>query len=121
VLQFTERIEVSTSLELTAMKLNAFLTASGVRILHQEKGYLQLQSGTLGMMRRWGSNPDRQPLEIDIRFETARLTDPKNGSSRTVRFVSVQATPIGRVSAAELFETRCIRLIQELRAYLLSS
>ena len=121
VLQFKERIEVSTSLELTAMKLDAFLTASSVRIMHQEHGHLQLQAGTLGMMRRWGSSIERQPVEIEIRFETARLTDPKSEESRTIRFVSVLATPVGRVPDIGTFETRCIRLVQELRAYLLSS
>ena len=121
VLQFTERIAVSTSLELTAMKLNAFLTAFDVKIVHQEQGHLQLRMGSLGIRKRWGNTLDRQPLEIDIRFETVRKTDPKTGQAKTLRFVSVLAIPVGKIPDVATFETRCIRLLQELRAYLLSS
>ncbi len=120
-LQFTETVPVSTSLELTAMKLNAFLSSQNVRITHQERGVIKLQSGGLGLLGCWGSTPARQPVNIDIRFETTRNTDLKTGHSKTLRFVVVTIVPVGRVSDADMFESRCIALMQHLRSYLLSS
>ncbi|MEZ6062671.1 MAG: diguanylate cyclase [Planctomycetaceae bacterium] len=120
-LQFRESIPVSTSLELTAMKLNAFLATQDARITHQEHGAMNLQCGSLGLLGCWGSTVARQPVSVDIRFETARNTDTKTGNAKTLRFVVVTAVPVGRVTDVDTFETRCTMLMQQLRAYLLSS
>ena len=121
VLLYSEIIDVSTSLELTAIKLNAFLTASGIKVLSQEHGFLRLQSGRAGFSRRWGDVPERQPVAIEVHFETQRRTDPLSEQQKTVHFVSITMQPVGRQPDPAVFEARCSRLIQELRAYLLSS
>ncbi|MBL8818877.1 MAG: diguanylate cyclase [Planctomyces sp.] len=119
--EFNDRISVSTSLELTGLKMQAFLAESGVQVLSQEQGTIRLKIGTLGFTRRWGSTRNRQPLEIEIRFEAIRGTSPIDGKPRTNRFVCVKARPVGKVPDLETFSQRCIVLIRELRAYLLSS
>ena len=119
-LQFRDEIQMSTSLELTAMKLNAFISASDVKLLHQEHGHLRLQTGSLGFTRRWGSTPERQAIEIDVKFETTRVQDPKTGEARTKRCVSVVITPLGKAPSEVVFELRCLQLMVQLRSYLLA-
>ncbi len=121
VLLYTDSIDVSTSLELTAIKLNAFLTAAGIDVKAQQQGYLRLQSGRCGLTRKWGTTPDRQPVTIEVHFETQRRTDPKTGAQKTIHYVSVTMQPIGRIPSPDVFDARCTRLIHEMRAYLLSS
>ena len=121
MLLYSETIDVSTSLELTAIKLNAFLTASDIKVKSQEPGILRLQAGHSGFSRRWGSTPDRQPVAIEVHFETQLQTDPKSGKQKTVRFVAVTMQPVGRLPDPAVFDARCSGLIQEMRAYLLSS
>ena len=121
VLLYSEIIDVSTSLELTAIKLNAFLSATDIAVKSQEQGFLRLQSGRSGFSRRWGDVPQRQPVAIEINFETQRQTDHGSGRQKTIHFVSVTMQPVGRPPEPDLFETRCNRLVQEMRAYLLSS
>jgi diguanylate cyclase (GGDEF)-like protein len=120
-LEFRERIEVSTSLELTAMKLHAFIREYNVEVLKQDTAQMKIRIGRLGFTRRWGSTIDRQPLEIEVQFETARLAESQDSRSRTIRLVSIVATPYGRPPEAEVFAHRCGILMRELRAYLLGS
>jgi diguanylate cyclase (GGDEF)-like protein len=120
-LEFRERIEVSTSLELTAMKLHAFIREYNVEILSQDHAQMKIRIGKLGFTRRWGNTTDRQPLEIDVQFETTRSAKSANTKSKTVRLVSVVAIPYGRVPEVEIFAHRCGVLMRELRAYLLGS
>ena len=121
LLLYTESIDVSTSLELTAIKLNAFLTAANIVVKSQQQGYLRLQSGRCGLTRKWGDTPDRQPVTIEVHFEAQRRTDPKTGNQKTIHFVSVTMQPIGRHPDPGVFDARCARIVQEMRAYLLSS
>ncbi|MCA9061278.1 MAG: diguanylate cyclase, partial [Planctomycetaceae bacterium] len=60
---FQDSIEVSTSLELTGMKLKAFLKEHEVRILAQDQAVIRFREGTLGFTRRWGTTPDRQAVD----------------------------------------------------------
>jgi len=121
VLLYSETIDVSTSLELTAIKLDAFLIASDITVKSQEQGFLSLQSGRSGFTRRWGKTSERQPVAIEIQFETQRQPDSKSGRQKTIHFVSVTMQPVGRFPDQETFEARCSCLIRELRSYLLSS
>ena len=120
-LEFRERIEVSTSLELTAMKLHAFIREHKVEILSQENAQMKMRVGKLGFTRRWGSTTDRQPLEIDVQFETTRSSEGPDAKSKTMRLVAIVAVPHGRVPDPEMFAHRCGILMRELRAYLLGS
>jgi len=121
VMLYTDSIDVSTSLELTAIKLKAFLTAANIDVKSQEQGYLRLQSGRCGLTRKWGDTPERQPVTIEVHFETQRRTDPKSGNQKTIHYVSVTMQPVGRLPDPEVFGARCTRIIQEMRAYLLST
>ena len=121
MLLYSESIDVSTSLELTAIKIDAFLIAADIDVKSQEQGFLRLQAGRCGFTRKWGSTPERQPVAIVLNFESQRQTDPKSGRHKTVHFVSVTMQPVGRLPDPAVFETRCNCLLRELRAYLLSS
>ncbi|MEZ6124901.1 MAG: diguanylate cyclase [Planctomycetaceae bacterium] len=122
VLLFAQDIEMSTSLELTAMKLNAFIdAASDIRVTHMEQGHVKLRVGSVGFTKRWGSTPDRQAIEMDIRFETTREADEREGKSKTRRRVSVAIVPVGKAPDAATFELRCLQQMMQLRSYLLGS
>ncbi len=117
---FNQDIKVSTSLELTAMKLNAFIsTVDEIELTHQEQGFLQLRLGYLGFTRRWGSVPERQAIEVDIRFETTREAGNGPHGGKTLRQVAVVIRPLGRVPSKAKFELRCNQVMLQLRSYLL--
>lgn len=103
------------------MKLHAFIREYDVEILKQDTARMTIRIGKLGFTRRWGNTIERQPLEIDIQFETARLAESTDTKSRTVRLVLIVATPYGRAPEADVFAHRCGILMRELRAYLLGS
>ncbi len=118
-LQFSQEIKVSTSLELTAMKLNAFIeVADSTTVLQMEQGHVKLRMGSLGFTKRWGSSSDRQAIEMDVLFETCREPS-KSGESRTRRRITVKITPLGKTPDRSLFETRCHEVMMQLRSYLL--
>lgn len=122
VMMFSQDIDMSTSLELTAMKLNAFIsTVDDIKVTHQEHGHLKLKMGSVGFTRRWGTTPERQAIEMDIRFETMRESDRDSGKGRTRRRVAVAIVPVGKVPDCATFELRCLQVMLQLRSYLLGS
>ena len=122
VLLFSQDIEMSTSLELTAMKLNAFMTTvDDIKVTHQEHGHLKMRMGSVGFTRRWGTTPERQAIEMDIRFETTREADTSNGKGKTRRRVAVAIVPVGKCPDQATFELRCLQVMMQLRSYLLGS
>ncbi|MFY9256298.1 MAG: diguanylate cyclase [Fuerstiella sp.] len=120
VFLFEQDIEVSTSLELTAMKLNAFISSADMKVTHQEQGQLKVRLGQVGFTRKWGSTPERQAIEMDIRFETS-LESRENGHSKTRRRVNVRIIPIGKVPNEATFELRCLQMMMQLRSYLMGA
>lgn len=119
-LQFIEDIELSTSLELTALKIEGFIDAADVNVLHQEQGHLKLVAGELGFFRRWGSTPDSQAVEVEIDFQTTREAADSNGRARTRRQVAVVMKPLGKIPGEEAFKQRCFQLMRLLKSYLQS-
>jgi len=90
-------------------------------VLSQSQGVMKLRLGALGFTRRWGSNPAKQPVEVQISFSTTRSVSAVDGKPKTVRQVSVVMSPLGRISDMDIFTIRCTLLMRELRAYLLGS
>ncbi len=119
-LLFQEDIELSTSLELTAMKIEGFIEAAEVKVLHQVHGHLKLLAGELGFFGRWGSDAESQAVEIEIDFETTREAVDGNGRAKTRRQVSVSMSAVGRVRKQEIFHARCHQLMSLLKCYLQS-
>ena len=119
--EFRETVEVSTSLELTAMKLQAFIREYKAEVLKQEHGVMRIRIGSLGFTRRWGSTTSRQPVNVQISFGTSRSVGVSDGKAKTVHQVSVIVTPHGKVAEADIFVARCGILMREMRAYLLGS
>ena len=121
IMLFSQEIEMSTSLELTAMKLNAFIDASDdIQVKQQEHGQLKVQLGSVGFRRRWGTTPDRQAVEMEIHFQTTRESRD-SGKATTRRAINVTIVPVGKVQDRAIFELRCVQIMQRLRSYLLAS
>ena len=120
-MEFRDQILVSTSLELTAMKLQAFIHEFKADILSQDEANLKIRVGSLRFTGRWGTTPDRQPVDMMISFETTRSVSAADGKPKTIRQIVVVVMPHGREPEQELFSQRCNILMRELRAYLLGS
>ncbi|MEP3479661.1 MAG: diguanylate cyclase [Fuerstiella sp.] len=120
IMRFSDDIELSTSLELTALKIEGFIEAADVKVLHQVQGQLKLVAGELGFFRRWGSGENSQAVEIEIDFETTRDADDGSGRAKTRRQVAVQMAAVGKVPSIEAFEVRCTKLMRLLKSYLQS-
>lgn len=118
VLLFSQDIEMSTSLELTAMKLNAYIDANEVKVAKQEHGQMTLRIGSVGFTRRWGTTPERQAVEMDVRFETTRESQNESGKAKTRRRISVAVVPVGKAPDKATFELRCLQLMMQLKSYL---
>ncbi len=121
VFEFLDQIEVATSLELTAMKLHAFIREYDVNIQVQEHGSMNFRMGSLGFTRRWGNAKERQPIDVELRFETTRTISKVDNKPKTMRRIMIRVTPHGRPADMTAFASRCGILIRELRAYLLGS
>lgn len=118
---FSQDIEMSTSLQLTAMKLNAFIDATDdIEVTQQEQGHLKMRLGRVGFTRRWGKTADRQAVELDVRFETSRESSDSS-AAKIRRKVSVAIVPVGKIPDAATFELRCLQVMLQLRSYLLGS
>ncbi|MEI7698955.1 MAG: diguanylate cyclase [Planctomycetia bacterium] len=116
--KFSDRISVSTSLELTGMKLRAFITEYGGIVVDQETGKMQIQLGTPGFFQRWGKSAARQPVEITISFETTRFSTSAREKARIHRVVTVDVKSRGKVPNMDVFAARCLSLIRDLKAFL---
>jgi diguanylate cyclase (GGDEF)-like protein len=119
--EFSDRIEVSTSLELTGIKLRAFISEQGGTIAEQEKGRMKIQVGSPGFFNRWGRSPAKQPVELIISFETTRRSSSNWEPLRIHRIVSVEIHSEGKVPNIDVFTVRCLALMRDLRAYLLGA
>ena len=120
-LEFRERVDVSTSLELTAMKLQAFIREYKATVIDQSQGTIYIRLGSLGFTRKWGNTAERQPIDISMAFETLRVGGTSNEKAKTLRQVSVCIVPHGRTPDNDTFAKRCVSLMRDLRAYLLGS
>lgn len=119
--EYNDVVDVSTSLELTAMKLQAFIHEFKVEILKQEHGRIKFRMGHLGLIRRWwGTTTERQAIDVELHFESTRTISSLDGKPKTYRRVSVHVLPYGYVLNMEIFSNRCSLLMRELRAYLLA-
>jgi diguanylate cyclase (GGDEF)-like protein len=119
--EFSDRIEVSTSLELTGIKLRAFISEQGGSIAEQEKGRMKIQIGSPGFFNRWGRTPAKQPVELIISFETTRRSSSNWEPARIHRIVSVEIRSQAKVPNLDVFTVRCLGLMRDLRAYLLGA
>ena len=82
---------------------------------------MKVEAGRSGFSRRWSDTPERQPVIIEVQFETKRRVDAQARARRTIHFVTVTFQPTGRPGDAAVFESRCAALTKQLRGYLLSS
>jgi len=121
VMLFSQRIEMSTSLELTAMKLNAFIDSTDLTVTHQEHGHLKFKIGKVGFTRRWGTAAERQAVEMDVKFETTRESTGGKDKAKTRRCVIVTIVPVGKAPDNATFELRCLHLMLQLKSYLQGS
>lgn len=117
--EFSDRIEVSTSLALTAIKLRAFISEQGGTITEHEEGRMKIQLGSPGFFNRWGRTPAKQPVELMIAFETTRRSLSNWEPLRIRRIVSVEIRSQAKVPNLDVFTVRCLGLIRDLKSYLL--
>lgn len=118
---YNDRFEISTSLELTALKLRAFISEHAGNITDQKQGWIKLKLGTAGFFGHWGRSPERQPVNLMIDFETTGNSRNPSAKVRVTRIINVEIHSQGRVPGADEFEGRCRSLIRDLRAFLLTS
>ena len=121
VFNFSDRVEVSTSLEITAMKLRAFISEHRGVVVDQEKGKMQIRLGTPGFFGHWGKTASRQPVDLSISFETTRNGRSPQEKIRTHRIVTVEMRSQGKVPGMDHFAARCLSLMRDLKAFLQSS
>lgn len=82
---------------------------------------MKIQVGSLGLFKRWGKTAARQPVEIVISFETTRSSSSNWEPLRIHRIVMVEIRSEGRIANMDVFTSRCLALMRDLRAYLLGA
>jgi len=121
VFHFSDRVEVSTSLEITAMKLRAFISEHRGVVVDQEKGKMQIRLGKPGFFGHWGKTASRQPVDLSISFETTRNGRSPQEKIHTHRIVTVEMRSQGKVPGMDHFAARCLSLMRDLKAFLQGS
>ncbi|MCA9071261.1 MAG: hypothetical protein KDA84_20175, partial [Planctomycetaceae bacterium] len=104
--------------EMIVYKLGGFVADQDAYLVDANSEQATLRLGSGGLLGRWGSSEDRQPVTLCVRFATKNSRGQKTnmGPSQKVP-VEVTVTPRGRVRKAEMFQSRAKRVVKSLRSF----
>ncbi len=112
---FSHTVIGNFSPEILRIKLGTFADENFGVLLDYTEDTAKVQFGQKGLLPFWGSEEDRQPVEVSLEFQEVRGQEPNR--KRPYRQVEVQIAikSIGWVRRMDTFELRCRLLMQGLR------
>jgi len=99
------------------IKMKSFVHDNNAKVKQVSKGEVTLQLGKRKLGGRWGKDPSRQPLLIEM---TACDNDRANPAGGRKQRLQVKITPVGRVKKREVFLERARHTYRMLRTYFVS-
>lgn len=100
--------------EMIVYKLGGFVADQKAHLTDANAEEATLTLGSGGLLGGWGPNEDRQPISLNVRFQSHQL--PQAGASQKVP-IQVTVRPRGRVRNTDLFQWRAKRVVKALREY----
>lgn len=104
--------------EMIVYKLGGFVVDQDAQLVEANSEEATLRLGSGGLLGRWGSSEDRQPVTVRVRFATPNSRGKKSnvGASQKTP-VEVTVSPRGRVRKPEVFQARAKRIVKSLRSF----
>lgn len=103
--------------EFLIMKMKSFVHDNNAKVRHVTKGEVLLQLGKKKLGGRWGKDPSRQPVLIEMKSTNDERSGPAGGRKQKLQ---VKITPIGTVKKREVFQDRARHTYRMLRTYFVS-
>ncbi len=108
--EFTARIAA----DMILFKLSGFIDDFNVQLKKIQQHRFEMQLGRPTFFGGWGTEPDRQPIQMLL-----EIGHPKQIDRWSVRQVTIKATitPMANCRSAEQFHRRATQVVRNLRAY----
>lgn len=113
---FNKRFHAVVGSGMVIYKLGGFVTDHGAKLLKISEDQVCMHFGTVSLFRYWGSDERSQPVEMEIKI--GKPADDHNSRAASVKVeIDVTVRPLGKILKSEVFQERCKKLFQDLRAY----
>jgi hypothetical protein len=95
-------------------KLGGFVNDLKATVVDVQPERVVLRQGSSTWLGSWGSRPERQPVEIELKFERDQPVLGNQGKRMVIR---TAVRPIGWVKRNELFQERAHKVFRELKEF----
>jgi len=113
--RFEAKFRACLAVNMAVYKFKALVEELGAKLLHVKAGEVKMRFGSKGIVPFWGSNQDRQPVDVIISIGDERSTVTR-GASKLAE-IGVVITPVGWVTNNDTFQFRARSVLKELREY----
>jgi diguanylate cyclase (GGDEF)-like protein/putative nucleotidyltransferase with HDIG domain len=114
---FESSFQACIAADMIVYKLGGFVRDQNVKLKKVTEDRVSIKMGSAGLLRVWGSAPERQPVEITIDF--GARTAPNQGRRAAAPHVEVHTKirPIGIVRKSAVFQARARQVMKMVRSY----
>lgn len=112
---YTNTVIGNSSPEILRIKLGSFADENYGVVLEYDDTTVKAQFGQKGLLPFWGSEFERQPVELTLEFKEIRGIEPNRKRPYRPIEVCITMKSIGRVRRMKIFELRCLELMAGLR------
>lgn len=113
--RFEAKFRACLAVNMAVYKFKALVEELGAKLLHVQAGEVKMRFGSKGLVPFWGSNQERQPVDVTISIGDERSTVTR-GASKLAE-IGVIITPVGWVTNNDTFQFRARSVLKELREY----
>lgn len=115
-LAFEGQLDVTMNPELLICKLGSLVDGTGAKLVEVTPERVVMRMGTAGFFGGWGSQPEKQPVEVVLKL--VPFVDSRGNRIEQRRSeLTLVITPLGRCSSPALFETRAKSVLRQFRSY----
>jgi diguanylate cyclase (GGDEF)-like protein len=114
---FESRFQACIAADMIVYKLGGFVRDQNAKLKQVTEQRVSIQMGSVGLLRVWGSTPQRQAVAITI--DLGARTAPNQGRRAAAPHIEVhtQIRPIGIIRNPDVFQTRARNVMKMIRSY----
>ncbi|MBX3451366.1 MAG: diguanylate cyclase [Planctomycetaceae bacterium] len=113
-LTFENSFQAYVGADMLIHKLGGFVNDLKATVVDVQPERVVLRQGSSTWLGSWGSRPERQPVEIELKFERDQ---PALGNQSKRMVIRTAVRPIGWVKRNELFQERAHKVFRELKEF----
>ena len=113
---YESTLRACVAADMIVYKVKAFVDDHAARLGEVRKDLVELRLGTKGLVPYWGTTPEKQPIQITLKFGDERSATLR-GASKMIE-ISVTVVPQGWCKDPDVFQLRCRGVVKALREYL---